>query len=43
MCVIGNDILGRISIEQSPNEIMINQSDKIFRQRRELKKLWELQ
>ena len=30
---IGNDILGRISIEQSPNEIMINQSDKIFRQR----------
>jgi len=33
MCVIGNDILGRISIEQSSNEIMINQSDKIFRQR----------
>jgi len=30
---IGNDILGRISIEHSPNEIMINQSDKIFRQR----------
>ena len=30
---IGNDILERISIEQSPNEIMINQSDKIFRQR----------
>lgn len=30
---IGNDILGRISIENSSNEIMINQSDKIFRQR----------
>ena len=30
---IGNDILGRISIENSANEIMINQSDKIFRQR----------
>jgi hypothetical protein len=30
---IGNDILGRLSIENSPNEIMINQSDKIFRQR----------
>jgi len=30
---IGNDILGRISIEDSSNEIMINQSDKIFRQR----------
>lgn len=30
---IGNDILGRISIEHSSNEIMINQSDKIFRQR----------
>ena len=30
---IGNDILGRLSIENSANEIMINQSDKIFKQR----------
>tara|TARA_B110000879_G_scaffold85196_1_gene117758 strand:+ start:1737 stop:3047 length:1311 start_codon:yes stop_codon:yes gene_type:complete len=30
---VGNNILGRISIENSSNEIMINQSDKIFRQR----------
>jgi hypothetical protein len=30
---IGNNILGRISIENSSNEIMINQSDKIFKQR----------
>jgi hypothetical protein len=30
---IGNDILGRLSIENSANEIMIHQNDKVFSQR----------